>query len=122
MTKFSIANDVESRGQKIASRRDVNQSLSVVEAFDERLFVKQISRNFGIDRLRPGQFSIMIKEENSGLVFEAYANQSGPSYGGPIEYLVHDGHGLKLRSDVAAILTEFELLISDPKKKGDASL
>ncbi|MER8608569.1 hypothetical protein NKH48_33685 [Mesorhizobium sp. M1233] len=110
--RFTYIDDPYAKGGKLAGRRQVNPDLTVKDAVDVGLFRRQIGEALGALPKRDGGFSVVVADTYSGIHFKAYAAQSGPAYGGPIDYFEEFESGLRLRPDVEDVLRRFEQVIT----------
>lgn len=98
-------------GAKIAGRRDANPRLTPREANDERQFLALLRKRLGEpDPRGDSAFSYSIRDTQTGVVFEAYSAQSGPSYGGspPDHFIDFEANDNRTKPEVMQVLTDFE--------------
>ena len=98
-------------GAKIASRQAANPRLTAREANDERQFLALLRARLGEpDPRGDSAFSYSIRDTQTGVVFEAYSAQSGPSYGGspPKHFVDFVGHDNRTKPEVMQVLADFE--------------
>lgn len=98
-------------GAKIASRRAANPRLTVREAVNEKPFLALLRKRLGEPDPRPdSDFSYSILDTQTGVVFEAYSAQSGPSYGGypPEHFIDLEANDTRTKPEVMQVLADFE--------------
>lgn len=98
-------------GAKIASRRDANPRLTPREAMDVALFLALLRRRLGEpDPRSDSAFSYSVRDTQTGIVFEAYSAQSGPSYGGspPDHFVDSEANDNRTKPEVMQVLADFE--------------
>ena len=98
-------------GAKIASRQAANPRLTHREATDVRQFLALLRRRLGEpDPRSDSAFSYSIRDTQTGVVFEAYSAQSGPSYGGspPAHFVDPGANDNRTRPEVMQVLADFE--------------
>jgi hypothetical protein len=100
---------------KLASRRDVNPSLSFEQAMDEARFRALLERRFGASDDEPDlEFSYAVRDTETGHSVRVYAGQSGPAYGGGSECFVdYDAGDYRVREDVLGMLRALDAWLED---------
>ncbi|WP_141322745.1 hypothetical protein [Myxococcus sp. AB025B] len=106
-------------GTKLCGRQAVNPGLSVREAFDEERFLAGLKARLG----EPGppvadaRYSYSVRDRDTGMTFEAYCAQSGPSYGGEVlagqvaAFERTAEGGFRLRQDAREVLAAFDVWV-----------
>ncbi len=95
-------------GIKLCPRRAVSPSLSYEQAMDSARFLRGLRARLGEpDPRGDSLFGYSVRDTATGVEFEAYSAQSGPSYGGDPDYFADLARG-KLRDDVLDALARFD--------------
>jgi hypothetical protein len=106
-------------GAKIAGRHDANPRLAWAEASDDDRFLPLLRRRFGDpDDRGDVRFSYSIRDNETGVEFEAYSGASGPAYGGspPDHFIDFENNDNRTKPEVMAVLAAFEEWLVEEKR------
>lgn len=98
-------------GVKLCGRAHVNPTLSPTDALDVERFRRKLEARFGRpDHVADADYSYSVRDNLTGVEFEAYSAQSGPAYGGaPADSFVDfDQDDYRIKPEVFRTLAAFD--------------